>query len=561
MGYENIKGKTIYKGSNKVEHHYRLELSKRIIQKYGEGPFADQKMIRDILLFCLDYYLSEFKKIIHNETSLEFYRNIFCLHEEATHIAINIKLDELPSPIDGAYIAKYRRILKMIIEEATEINIKNIEEDPPKFSHRLENTLDKLLLLGEFAMICVGSYAEQDMIEDVIDITFDKNGLYVFGRRHHYDYIIQEIAKDWGPQLNLSVSDPALLDDFKSAFSNSFNIQYEEFTTSIAFNEHHQEKKFGLCPPYTQEMLTTGLEYISQKKVPSAELLFDGLTLNKGNKMDLLKLLCYPYKLNRMLYRPIISWTIEGSQHLMIGKESFAEAIIQLNTNAIPWGKAPEEWISIESFKEFVHCKENEHSLWLEDKLEEIIKKINIPYDRNVLSLKTSKSKSTRIDTEGLGEIDFICILPKQEKILLIDCKNLLGRFDMVNQKNDFNAFTKTSSNNKSYNQKANNKLTWFNTNKNLLEAHFKQLYPSINIDYSRIDIEFVFVINSPTFYMYNAEFRIYTVGQIESVLEGKYQDKTFLINLEEDDKITVMNVKYPYFQKPDYRLFDPTED
>lgn len=60
---------------------------------------------------------------------------------------------------------------------------------------------------------------------------------------------------------------------------------------------------------------------------------------------------------------------------------------------------------------------------------------------------------------------------------------------------------------------------------------------------------------------MYNSEYRIYTVDQIEDVLNGKFIDKTFMILEDTGEHEKIINIKYPYFKKPKYVEYDPFED
>jgi N6-adenosine-specific RNA methylase IME4 len=60
---------------------------------------------------------------------------------------------------------------------------------------------------------------------------------------------------------------------------------------------------------------------------------------------------------------------------------------------------------------------------------------------------------------------------------------------------------------------------------------------------------------------MYSAEYRIYMLYQLESVLNGSYIDKTFIVHLEDEDKIRLIKVPYPYFRKPNLLALDPFEE
>lgn len=66
---------------------------------------------------------------------------------------------------------------------------------------------------------------------------------------------------------------------------------------------------------------------------------------------------------------------------------------------------------------------------------------------------------------------------------------------------------------------------------------------------------------NTPTLYMFNSEFRIYTIHQIEDVITGNHQDPTFEVIIDEEDHTKFLSVNYPYFQKPKYIRFDIFDD
>ena len=229
---------------------------------------------------------------------------------------------------------------------------------------------------------------------------------------------------------------------------------------------------------------------------------FPAYVLDKINKMSLHDLVCKPYNLNRFIYRPIAIWKIDGKEFGVLGGNSWAESFIQLTTNSIPWGKAPKEWIANSCFKDYVHRKEDEHDKWLDDAVEQKITSIGLMYDRNVKNIKSNNAVHS-IEVAGLGEIDFIIVSESLKKIFISDSKHLLGRYDIVNQKNDYNAFAVGSKKTKPYNETLANKLAWFRANSKILEEHFKLKYKQSELSFDDFTFEGIFVVNSPTFYMY----------------------------------------------------------
>ncbi len=544
----------VYKGEKTAEPKFRKELSSLLIAKFGRKDYS-QEEISEIVRYCLAFFIEKFVGICKAEQSFFFYQSVLMFHEDATELAVlhQGKSDNLH--VTAEYLAIYRRILKFILETACDVQIKTVKptkSDVP----RIQIILDDLLFLGDMILMCVSMYAEQGMIEDVGELTFDKNDLYVFSRRHHYNFIFEHINDTWGHNVEKIVIDDEGIQDMFAAMESCLGIKYQDAGGVIA--AIHQEIHF--TEGVLWENLPQNLERLFQTSYADAELFYKGLTLTKHNKMSLLDLACKPNNLKRYLFRPIIVWNVNGKEFAIIGPNAWTETMIQFATNALPWGKGPEEWMSNSCFKTYVHRKEDEHDKWLDDAVENIVKGNNCLYERNVTQLKGGKG-FVNIDVKGLGEIDFIVIASDVNKIFIVDCKHLMSRYDAANQKNDYNAFTKGSKKTKSYNQTMLNKVSWFNDNLHLLESHFRAKYHLKQVDFSNFSLEGIFIVNTPTLYMYNSEFRIYVLNDLPHVLEGNYQDTTFFVNIEENEVSKIIKVSYPYFRKPELIDLDPFQD
>ena len=88
------------------------------------------------------------------------------------------------------------------------------------------------------------------------------------------------------------------------------------------------------------------------------------------------------------------------------------------------------------------------------------------------------------------------------------------------------------------------------------IEEHFQVKLNDRNFHLGRITIEPIFIVNTPTFMMYNNPFRIYTLKDFEYLIQGKFVDKIYKIPIDEGKPDTV-DIKYPYFKKPGYKVFD----
>lgn len=549
----------IFKGDNSSEEKFRKELSAKILSKFGKPNYNAEK-ITEILSFSLEYFIDSFQKICLNETSVKFYQQILRSHEQATEVVYKFTNESISQGIDFKYIAIYRRVLKFILEMGCDVPMHNNEKMDGAFKKRFEEKLNDLLYLGDMIFTCVSFYSEQTMIEDVADISFDKDNLFVFSRRHHYNFIFEHMSKEFGPQLSKAVvddTDLAGLSDLKQALENCFNIKYGNVGHLIASIHEMNKSKGGDVVGVGWETLPINLTQAYGVEKQVAEQFFRGLTLDRNNKMSLLDLACKPYKLNRYIYKPIIIWNIDGNDYALFGKNAWAETFIQLASNAIPWGKAPETWLKNKCFKKYVHRKEDDHDKWLDDAVEKKMSENDIYYDRNVKVISHNSGK-TSIDVKDLGEIDFIIASKETQKLYIADCKHLLGRYDIANQRNDYNSFTGGK---KPYNETLKRKVKWFNDNLSLVNQHLQIKYKNPKIDISGYSVEGIFIINTPTFYMYNSVYRIYDINQIENVVLGKHIDPTFSVVIEEEDQTKFLNIEYPYFKKPKYVSFDPFKE
>ena len=181
--------------------------------------------------------------------------------------------------------------------------------------------------------------------------------------------------------------------------------------------------------------------------------------------------------------------------------------------------------------------------------MEDKVKKEMLPYYRNITALQTANGP-LNFDIKGVGEIDFIIIVHDQNKIYVADCKHLQGRYDMMSQRNDFSNFRKK----KGYDEQIQRKVDFIKIHLEELNYHNKQVFGKEQPEITGYGVEGIFIINTPTFYMFNSDYRIYIVDDIIDVLSQRYVDPEYTIMTENE---MILNVKYPYFQRPSYLLID----
>jgi len=549
---------TVLRGEKNAEPKYRQAISARIIQQFGKGPYPPDVQ-KEVFTFCQQYFVEEFEKTCEKETSYTFYREIFTLHEQATDLRRSKHYDLLPDGIDKQYISIYRRVLKMILEKGCDIDMQRGEKRDPNFVLRIQPVLNDLLYLGEMIFHFTESFAEFSMVEDISQITFDEHDLYKQVREPHLDHVFHNISQDMERRREEYVIDPTGSEDFKAAVKQAFDFDYDKIGLLITA----LYEKFKLEPPVClsadRQNFIIDAANICEVSRESVAIFFSGLILERSNKMPLAELVRKPYLMNRFLYRPFLEWRINDTPYLICGIYSLDEAENSLILNAIPWGKVPNEWLEAPGIKPYVHRKQKDHDDWLDDQVEKIVTGCGLRYDRGVEKIHT-KGKSFSLLQKSLGEIDFLIISPATKKLLVTECKHLLGRYDMVNWKQDYDHFTVDGSK-PGYNTRLAAKVRWITNHVSLVEEHFRIKYKDSSISLENYEVEGIFVINTPTFYMYNALYRIYTYHQLEDVITCQHTDPVYTLVDETDDSISTYWVKYPYFAKRKMLYFDPGDD
>jgi len=547
-----INGLVILKGDNIPEAKYRKELSVLMIDQFGAGPYSEKNKVREVITFAFKYFCSKFNEICESETSAHFYRYVMSLHEQSIELSFFAKDSHYPKNYSAADLALYRRILKWTLEKACEMRLNNEESINQQFKKRAQQLINELLCVGEMIFTYANIYAEQDMIEDVAEIIFDKDNEFVIKHKHHYDFVIAQIQESYGGHSFKHVVDEKPIKDLEIALDKCFGIKYGFLTTALKELHKMIADKGGQYCGFEWESLPLSVESMFHGNVDRARQIYQGLTLNRDNKIPLEELVCKPYSMNRSLLRPILIWNVEGKDFAFVGENAWLESIIELTSNKIPWGKAPEEWIRNECFKTYMHSKEDEHDKWLDDEVEKRLVAKNLQYDRNLTSLHNSTG-GLSINTPGVGEIDFIIIDHTSHKIFIADCKHLQGRYDMMSQKNDYSNFIKPNG----YNQQISNKIAFISSHMGDLDSHFRRKYGDDSRDITDYDVQGIFIINTPTFYMFNSDYRIYTVDVALDAITGELQDPEFTLIIDEEEQQTIFRIKYPYFRKPNYHLVD----
>lgn len=504
ISYKNVLYQIVT--ANKAhEPSYRTKLSAIIRDKYGEK--IERAEISSALQDSFDFYVDEMHKITTQIVEANFFIFIYFLHEETSKISYETR-DNYDFPIDYQYFSLYRRILKMILQESCFLNLQTTDPPDKKWIDSNVFIIEKLVYLGHFLIGQVESISEEKITKGSVDIVYE-NGLITFVNSEKWEDFIPMLTKDFPLDLRNSIIDINLRADFDKRIKTQLGLDISDIEIILAAlnNELH-----NLDPP----QLCTLEAFLDIVKSKSSSLEIDnfirGLILNKDNVASLKSSAYSPYKGDRIIHKPILTLTIDGTECILVDQFSFSEAMNTFFQNNITLGKIPAEWEPVEFLKKIRNDYKDHNKNILENPVEEKLKELNLNYVRNVKTLYANNKQHLSINKTP-GEIDYIFIIGNT--VYIADCKNLTKRYEMHGYYQDISKFISQ------YNPTMRKKLDFFNSNILKLQEHLQIEFKNSNLDLSTFTIEGIFIINTPTIYMLNGEYKIYTFHRFCELLEG----------------------------------------
>lgn len=178
--YHLPDGKFFAKYGQASIDRFRLDFSKELKEKYGEGAYTPEE-IKTILSFSFDWYSNRFIEILNSQKEVAFFQVLFGLHEFASKAQqTNPNVSPIPQMTTQDF-AIYRRVLRLSLEHACEMKlVRNGTFPDLEFMKRKEDTICDVLYLGDFLYEFADLMAMQKLIEDSIELKFSNEGLFIF---------------------------------------------------------------------------------------------------------------------------------------------------------------------------------------------------------------------------------------------------------------------------------------------------------------------------------------------------------------------------------------------
>jgi hypothetical protein len=488
------------------EPAYRRRCTALIKTRYGDEVSLDQSS--PALLDCFNFYAEELEIAIREITDVNFYVFVYLLHEDSAEISY-LTQDTADFPIDRNYFNLYRRILKLILQQSCMIATVSGPKRDDAWMQKHIAILEKLIYLGDFLIMMVDAISEQKITEGSVELSFE-SGLLAFQNSVAWKDFLPAIMSGFGEDGRESLIEEGLETLFNQKFKAEVGLDLADVRGYMGVLN---EKLHNMSPPRfvtLKELLT----FLSEKGAKETiEPFIKGLLLNKNNVASIRNAVEKPYLGKRIIHRPLLTLTIDQEDCVLVYPYSFEEAMNTLFQNNLTMGKYPENWNQLAFMAQLVKDFKAKHKDILEDPVEAALKAKGMLYDRNVKVLYKKDHQHVSINLKP-GEIDFIFIL--EDTIYIADCKNLTKRYEMHGWYQDISKFT-----NDGYNAKMEEKLNFLNENLSLFEEHLRIQFKTPNLDISKYQLEGIFIINTPTIYMLNGQYKIYTYHRFKQLLDG----------------------------------------
>lgn len=514
---------------------YWPALGKLVKDQIGNEEVSSAEQVQKILKQCFAFLCNEFEKLLKDKPSASFFLFVQMLHEDSVEIW-EIQTRGRKLPIDQEEFAGCRRMMKYVLEQGCTIDLighTNFQQEIIKRTEEFTKHLEELIYLTSRAFEISEYIARSQLCPHSISLKVEDNELTIYINQPFNDIFSYIFEDNSAHSKSVVVSDS--IKEFKKILNEEQKLNYDHLSAAIFEQIRTPGKKFAVFD------LIQLIDFLVQKHgftKEHVETFYSGLTITRENVLSFEGCILKTQDNRRHMYRPILKYLIDGKPYWLIGANKWMESIVQIMTNCIPFGIFPVEWTILSALNAFQKRIKDSHDKILENPAIELIKKANLKYDNNIKVVVKANNQNVSLVQKDIGEIDLIFINEEQRIIFLAECKHNRSRYEFYNWKKEIDNFSK------SYEGQLNNKHLWLKENKVQLLEHF-EFTQAIKIDEKeKYTIVPMFIINAPSLYLYNSQYLVVTLHDLDRLLAGKHTTVEFYAKIA-GKKVTINK---PYF-------------
>jgi hypothetical protein len=473
--------------------------------------------VDDVLSLCFNFHCEIFLDAVQKERSFQFYS--WCVDRLENALEPRGEL----IAIEESLIATYKRALRLTLEEACSLDLRRMHEgyNEPRFYvlfGKIFESVHKALYFSNMRSL-------KRTVEAPLYLMLERDGKY-----HLKNDAIFELKHA------VSIRDLKLRTEFrladKSLYQPFINFVQKELGCTMG------GLKKGLNS-ISRHLVLTDLEpmkwdvmiglFAKGSGTPSdkAHRFFEGVQFSPRTK-DLPE---YAHRTNlveRQIYRPILEWNVENERLVVYRRNTFNEALSFLVYDRIPWGesKIPGPWKKhLNASRYFVDRKKN-----VGDILENQVNKILSNSDYKFI-------KGYKYEETEHGAVDFIFIDEANKHLYICECKNLIKWPDNFGWSIDKDRF------NKDHFVQMNRHLAGVNETFTKLQNELTAKYNGAPETLSQFNLVPIFVVNSPTLFMYSSATLIVDWTHFSKMIE----ENSFECTVSHIENGVGIQVQYPF--------------
>lgn len=546
MALHTIEGKKVILPDFNYSKMYWPIISQIIEDEVGVEEVKDAALVQDLLKKCFAQLCLILEEKIKAQNRVTFFMCCQYLHEDSTDIWIR-QTQGYKLSVSEEDFAASRRVLKIILEQSTKLDLVGCNNFLTELQRNTEVyvlALEEMLYLGYWCIILSENIARSQLFPLSIGLQIEEGELSILTYQPYpelYKFIFTDM-----PRHNSKVALSDSIHGFKDTIQNNFGITYDSLSSFILSKAKAPGYRFSLA-----NLKQSIYEFVKESGVGDADEAFirsfyAGLTVSKRNCLPLDKCIYNNQDQHRHIYRPILELTVDGKIYNLIGYNKWRESFTTLTTNCFPFGIIPDEWKQFKPLKDFIHRVDNEHDKILIDPIATILTQNEIFFEIDIDSFNTGTGTNVNIKN-SIGDIDVLFIEPDQRRIYVTECKHNRSRFDLNNWKRDYANFTDK------YEEQLKRKLEWVTYNKKTVETHFRETFGDFDTNLSEFEVIGIFAINAPTIYMYNGQYRAFTIQDISDLVSIGYRDVKFNFTSERTGESYF--IEHPYFDNIELKM------
>ena len=476
-------------------------------ENWKRFEYLSEQESKQVLNKSLDHYIDSFEKLIVNIECYFFYEQVLALYEYLSEQRENSRKS---GNVEVEFFSLRIRFCRIILEEASKIPLNTskvsfLKESPHSIIcdfyriFRNISSISSFIPLKDILNINYVSIEKKSNFTQILETNFDSQNI-----RISFDFIRKYSTSRY------------LNKDYQRVFFDELE--------RVGLSEQHFYKKLVKLFKSSKKLISSKkFRKVTNSEGTPFEKVILGLVLCPNTIESVKKRIQKPLESPRHLFYPILQWRINEEDFMIVRNRAFIDGFQYLIGDMLTNEKLPQYWKDLFGKEGVKVLKQGKD---FEEFIERLVGESNFPL---ITQYKCKISANEHVVP------DIIFYDKSTNTFRIVECKNLIKRSDPSGWMNDYKAFHYPGRK-KAFNNKMDKLISYLNQNLTELSKRFEKDH-DIKIN-DRPSLECLFVVNTPTLYMFNSKYRILPWELFNEMLVSKnfneeiyYENEHFCIS------------------------------